>query len=139
MDAEAVNGFEDLRIAWMAEISQARAFNKHDVKKNHAYQFLILLMSLGYSTRRCMDPVDYVYGVLGMFNIKIPRMTEPKAVWHHFLSELDNHMDMAGIKRELIHVAGRSGKIIGIQESAYEIDLQQVECMGDVYNEVLDM
>ncbi|KAI7876373.1 hypothetical protein K492DRAFT_172619 [Lichtheimia hyalospora FSU 10163] len=74
-----------------------------------------------------------------MFNIKIPRMIEPKTVWHHFLSELDNHMDMAGIKNELIHVAGKSGKIIGIQESAYEIDLQQVECMGDVYDEVLDM
>ncbi|KAI7878242.1 hypothetical protein K492DRAFT_171026, partial [Lichtheimia hyalospora FSU 10163] len=74
-----------------------------------------------------------------MLSIKMRRMTEPKAVWQHFLSELDNYMDMAGIKNELIHAAAKSGKIVGVQESAYEIDLQQVERMGDVYDDVLDM
>ncbi|KAI7887236.1 hypothetical protein K492DRAFT_173569 [Lichtheimia hyalospora FSU 10163] len=87
-----------------------------------------------------MDPVDYVYGVLGMFNIKIPRMTEPKAVWQRFLSELENYMDMAGLKNKLIHVAGNSSaKIIGINEPIYKIDLQKVECIGDVYNGFLDI
>ncbi|KAI7887137.1 hypothetical protein K492DRAFT_221180 [Lichtheimia hyalospora FSU 10163] len=96
--------------------------------------------TLGDSTRRCMDPVDYVYGVLGMLNIKIPRMTDPKAVWQRFLSELDNYMDMADIKNKLFYASeSNSAKIIGIQESAYDIDLQEVGCMGDVYNDVLDV
>ncbi|KAI7874442.1 hypothetical protein K492DRAFT_183931 [Lichtheimia hyalospora FSU 10163] len=140
VDAELVDAFNNFRGAWMMEISQTRDFSKHDVKKNHAYQFAFLLDTLGESTRRCMDPVDYVYGVLGMLNIKIPRMTEPKAVWQRFLSELDNYMDMADIKSAVFYMAGCDGvKVIGIQQSAYKIDLQQVECMGDVYNKVLDM
>ncbi|KAI7873993.1 hypothetical protein K492DRAFT_241065 [Lichtheimia hyalospora FSU 10163] len=138
VDCEIVDGYADLSVEWMGEISQARAFNKHDAKKNHAYQFLFLLHSLGRSTRRCMDPVDYVYGVLGLLNIKIRRMTDPKAVWHCFLSELDIYMDMADIKNEVIQATKYdSGKIIGIQKSAYEIDLQEVECMGDIYDDVL--
>ncbi|KAI7875157.1 hypothetical protein K492DRAFT_211108 [Lichtheimia hyalospora FSU 10163] len=133
-----VDGLEDLPVAWMEEISQARAFNKHDVKKNHAFQFYFLLRSLGNSTRRCRDPVDYVYGTLGMLNIKIPRMTEPKAVWQRFLSELDNYMDTADIKNEFIRWKGEISKIIRIQESAYEIDLQEVECMGNAYFKLLE-
>ncbi|KAI7875711.1 hypothetical protein K492DRAFT_173147 [Lichtheimia hyalospora FSU 10163] len=66
-------------------------------------------------------------------------MAEPKVVWQRFLSELDNYMDMADIKNELIHGLGKNGKIIGIQESAYEIDLQEVGCMGDVYFNILDV
>ncbi|KAI7885005.1 hypothetical protein K492DRAFT_191297 [Lichtheimia hyalospora FSU 10163] len=140
VDAEDVVGFRDVRGEWILEISQARAFSKHDAEKNHAYQFVVLMLSLGDSTRRCMDHVDYVYGVLGMLNIKIPRMTDPKAVWKRFLSELDNHMDMADIKGEVISVAGCGrGKIIGIGESAYKINLQEFECMGDVYRDILDM
>ncbi|KAI7875155.1 hypothetical protein K492DRAFT_173718 [Lichtheimia hyalospora FSU 10163] len=84
-----------------------------------------------------MDPVDYVYGVLGMLNIKIPRMTEPKAVWQIFLSELDKHMETAGIKNQLIYM-GRYGyiKIIGVDRSD-EIDLHEVESMGHVYRGIL--
>ncbi|KAI7887300.1 hypothetical protein K492DRAFT_189235 [Lichtheimia hyalospora FSU 10163] len=76
----------------------------------------------------CTNPVDYVYGVLGMLNMKIPRMTDPEAVWQRFLSELDSCMDMEDIKSEVIYLPGSfSGKIVGIKESAYEIDLQKVE------------
>ncbi|KAI7878423.1 hypothetical protein K492DRAFT_196834 [Lichtheimia hyalospora FSU 10163] len=133
-----VIAFDGLRSGWMMEISQARAFNKHDVNKNHAYQFIFLLHSLGNSTRRCMDPVDYVYGVLGMLNIKIPRMAEPKAVWQRFLSELDNYMGMADIKNEVIQTSKyTSGMSNGIRESAYKADLREVECMGDVYKNLL--
>ena len=139
MDAELVDAFNNFRGAWMMEISQTRDFSKHDVKKNHAYQFLFLLSSLGESTRRCMDPVDYVYGVLGILNVKIPRMTDPKAVWQRFLSELDNYMDMTDIKSAVFYMDGSDGvKVIGIQESAYEIDLQKAECMRYVYNGLLE-
>ena len=139
MNVENIDGYADIREEWMLEISQARAFSKRDVKKNHARQFLFLLETLGDSTRRCMDPVDYVYGILGMLNIKIPRMNGPEAVWQRFLSELDNYMDTADIKNKLIHVARYSGKIIGIAESAYKIELQEAGCMGDVYYDVLDI
>ena len=122
----------------MKEISQARAFNKHDVKRNHAYQFVFLLGTLGESTRRCMDPVDYVYGVLGMLNIKIPRLTEPKAVWQRFLSELDHYMDMEDIKNKVFQITGGYNvKTTGIKESAYEIDLREVKRMSNVYDNVL--
>ena len=86
-----------------------------------------------------MDPVDYVYGVLGVSNIKMPRMADPKAVWQRFLSELDKYMDMEGLKNKLIQVTRHDGaKIIRVKKSTYEIDLQEVECMGDVYVDILD-
>ena len=140
MAEENVDDYANLTEEWMREISQARAFNKHDVKENHARQFLFLLESLSDSTRRCMDPVDYVYGVLGMLNIKIPRMTDPKAVWQRFLSELDNYMDTTDIKNEVIQVTGVGDlKIIGVEESAYRIDLRKATWMGYVYDELLEM
>ena len=82
-----------------------------------------LIFSLSGSLRRCMDPVDYVYGVLGVLQIKIPRETDPKKVWQRFLSEID-YMDT---------------KLVGIREDAYEIDLTTVDCMGDVYGDILDI
>ncbi|KAI7878003.1 hypothetical protein K492DRAFT_197215 [Lichtheimia hyalospora FSU 10163] len=133
VDVTDVDGAKEFNNAWMEEISQARLFNKQDFKKNHALQFDTFLFTLRRSPRRCMDPVDYVYGVLGMFNIRIPRMTDPEAVWQCFLSELDKYMDMADIKNEIFHLSGGSYKITGIHESAYKIDLQEVKCMGDVY------
>ncbi|KAI7873501.1 hypothetical protein K492DRAFT_200644 [Lichtheimia hyalospora FSU 10163] len=137
-DSKIVDGSEDLRHEWMMEISQARAFKKHDAKKNHACQFTTLIVALGGSTRRCMDPVDYVYGVLGMLNIKIPRLTEPKAVWQRFLSELDHYMDMEDIKNKVFQITGGYNvKTTGIKESAYEIDLHEVKRMSNVYDNVL--
>ncbi|KAI7881893.1 hypothetical protein K492DRAFT_224810 [Lichtheimia hyalospora FSU 10163] len=140
LDAEIFGRFRSLRKkAWMEEIARARVFSKRDVKKNHAYQFAFLLGSLGGSIRRCMDPVDYVYGVIGMLNIKLPRMTDPKAVWQRFLSELDKYMDMAGIKNNEYYITRyETKKIIGIRESAYKIDLQEVKCMKNVYEGILD-
>ena len=105
-----------------------------------AYQFKYLISSLADSPRRCMDPVDYVYGVLGILQIKIPRMTNPKKLWKRFLSELDHYMDMAGFKNEDFQTPeGYTLKIIGIGERAYSIDLMTVKCMGDVYEGILDI
>ena len=124
----------------MAEISYSRAFKKHDGKMTPAYEFLSLMLSLAESTRRCMDPVDYVYGVLGILQIKIPRMTDPEKVWQRFLSELDDYLDRAGFKKKDIHDHdGSKTKIIGIREYAHKIDLTTAECMGDVYGHLLDM
>ncbi|KAI7874564.1 hypothetical protein K492DRAFT_222136 [Lichtheimia hyalospora FSU 10163] len=89
---------------WLAEISYARAFKKHGVEMTPTYQFFTLIRSLSKSPRRCMDPVDYVYGVLGILQIKIPRMTDPQKVWQHFLYELDDYMDMAGFKNKVFQI-----------------------------------
>lgn len=43
--------------------------------------------ALAQSPRQCMDPVDYVYGVLGIFQLDILRKTDPNEVWQLFLSE----------------------------------------------------
>lgn len=87
---------------------------------------LVLLMaSLCSSTRRCMDPADYVYGVLGMLKIKVPRMSDPNAAWQHFLSILDDlYAD---------YTPG-SGRFIDLAD---EIDLQKHETIGEVYSRVL--
>ena len=122
----------------MQEIFYARAFKKHGVERTPVYQFCYLIGSLSDSPRRCMDPVDYVYGVLGMLQIKIPRMIDPKKVWQRFLSELDDYMDMAGFKNEVVQEPdGSKVKIIGIRKCAYEIDLTTVKCMGGIYHYIL--
>ena len=103
-----------------------------------ADHFCSLINSLQASTRCCMDPVDYVYGVLGMLQIKIPRMTDPKKVWQRFLSELDDYMDMAGFKNEDTQDAEGSKLKVRITEYAYNIDLTTVERVSDIYGYILD-
>ncbi|CDS10620.1 hypothetical protein LRAMOSA11106 [Lichtheimia ramosa] len=118
---------------WLCEITQARAFSKHRIeKKKTVDQFDSLVTSLGLSTRRCMDPVDYVYGVLGMFQFKIPRMKDPKEVWQRFLIELDNYMVTNAIKN-----TPTGWRITGINERAYAVDLRKAKHMADVYNDLL--
>ena len=39
-----------------------------------------------------MNPADYVYGVLDIFQIKIPRMTDANDVLQLLLTELDHYM-----------------------------------------------
>ncbi|KAI7874565.1 hypothetical protein K492DRAFT_183774 [Lichtheimia hyalospora FSU 10163] len=125
---------------WMLEIFYSRDLEKRGVEMMSAYQFCNLISSLKGSPRRCMDTVDYVYGILGMLQIKIPRMADPKKVWQRFLSEIDGYMDSAGIKNEVFkNPAGSKVKIIGIRKYAYRIDLTTVDCLGDVYGNILDI
>lgn len=78
--------------------------------------------SLRQCNRRCYDPVDYVYGVLGMMRIKIPRMNDPNKVWQHFLTKLDDLLPT------------RYGRFINI---AGHIDLRKYETIGEIYT-ILD-
>ncbi|KAJ8652902.1 hypothetical protein O0I10_011436 [Lichtheimia ornata] len=80
-----------------------------------------VMMPLMYSNRRCYDPCDYVYGVLGMMQIKIPRMDDPNSVWRHFLSELDNLSPL---------------KFGTWSHRADDIDLRKVDNLGDVYGKL---
>ncbi|KAI7883030.1 hypothetical protein K492DRAFT_54604 [Lichtheimia hyalospora FSU 10163] len=125
---------------WFLEVSSSRAFRKSGGVMAPAYEVFSMFISLQGSTRRCMDPVDYVYGVLGILQLKIPRMADPKKVWQCFLTELDDYMDMAGFKnREIQRPNGSKVKIIGIRKYAYETDLTTAECMGDVFRYILDL
>ncbi|KAJ8652575.1 hypothetical protein O0I10_011780 [Lichtheimia ornata] len=119
--------------AWFTEILHARKSNEHRTGKKRAQEFSYLVSSFSDSPRRCMDPADYVYGVLGVFQFKIPRMNDPNAVWHYFLSELDNYMETTGMKNDKF-----SGKrITGINDNAYRIDLRKAKDMADVYKDDL--
>lgn len=121
-------------IAFMFEMYQARTFNKHRTEKKSPSRFLFLIRSLALSDRRCVDPVDYVYGVLGMFQLKIPRMNDPNAVWQRFLSELEKYVE--DMKNDKFEHDGRKYKISAAHDRAYRIDLREAENMSDVYGEL---
>ncbi|KAI7875692.1 hypothetical protein K492DRAFT_182421 [Lichtheimia hyalospora FSU 10163] len=114
------------------EAHSARMFTKTRIRKNSAFELKVLMRTLGNSTRRCMNPVDYVYGVLGMLQIKIPRMKDPNAVWQYFLREFENYID-GDIKRQFYILR----EIAVISYRAYQVNLQEVEHMGDVYKDFL--
>lgn len=100
-----------------------------------AEQLYSLIMSWSESSRRSYFPEDYVYGVLGVFQINIPRMRDPNAVWQHFLYELDNYMETTDIKNETF--LGK--RIIGLSDRAYEFDLRKARDMVDVYQHLLEV
>ena len=89
-----------------------------------------------------MDKADYVYGVLGVLQFEIPRITGAKAVWHEFLSKLDNFVAE--------HVCNNSS-FTGMEESdgavppslfiindrARKLDWENVRNMADVYRDLL--
>lgn len=81
-----------------------------------------------------MDPADYVYGVLGIFQIKIPRMSDPSAVWQLFLSKFDDYMVKMKNKQ-----VGREGTITGISERACQVNLLKAKDMSNVYANLLEM
>ncbi|KAI7875682.1 hypothetical protein K492DRAFT_199005 [Lichtheimia hyalospora FSU 10163] len=113
---------------WLNTACHARNFTKTHTKKSTT-QLKLLMIALGNSTRRCMNPVDYVYGVLGMLQIKIPRMKDPDAVWQSFLCEFENYVDR-DIKNNVFFP---TMPITGISDRAHLVNLQEVEHIGDVY------
>ncbi|KAJ8652702.1 hypothetical protein O0I10_011647 [Lichtheimia ornata] len=87
-------------------------------------RFQLIMLSLRYSKRRCYDPADYVYGVLGMMQIKIPRVEDPNAAWSHLLSKLDDLLPL---------------KYSRWVDSADEFDLREAETIGDVYTKLVEI
>lgn len=120
-------------LMWMGEIEQARDFNKKRMLKMEAIDFYKLVKSLGYSMRECMDPADFVYGVLGMLQIKMPRLSNPKEVWARFLHELEIYMETNNLFKH-----GERRKVY-INSSIYDFDICEAECMSEVYNRLLEL
>lgn len=82
-----------------------------------------VIYSMKNSTRRCYDPADYVYGVLGMMQVQIPRMVDPCEVWRHFLAELDKHTPHFNRAEQCI-------------DRAQKIDIREAKTIGDVYKKL---
>lgn len=116
----------------MGGITDARGINKDRLEPEMSgITIHDLILSLGESTRRCYDPCDYVYGVLGMLQIKIPRMADADEVWDRFLDELDDYIDNLE-DNELA-----SGALVGTSDRARQINLLEAKNMKDVYNDLL--
>lgn len=126
--------FMEKNVGLMMEIYQARTFSKQRIGKKSPSNIFFLICSLSASHRRCMDPVDYVYGVLGMFQFQIPRMSDPNAVWQRFLSELKKYIE--AMEDDKFEFKNKRYKITASDSSAYQKDLREAEYMSDVYNYV---
>ncbi|KAJ8652907.1 hypothetical protein O0I10_011441 [Lichtheimia ornata] len=112
------------------DIYGARKSNKYRISGSKD-RFYFLLWSLRDSTRRCYDPADYVYGVLGMLQIKIPRMDDPNAVWRHLLMALDDYMKDDDDE-------DRSGSPSCV-DRADIIDLCKAKNIGYVYKKLIEI
>ncbi|CDH58128.1 predicted protein [Lichtheimia corymbifera JMRC:FSU:9682] len=53
-----------------------------------AVECMQILSTFKQSTRRCTDQRDYIYGVLGLLGLHIPRIDDPIALWRLFLFEI---------------------------------------------------
>ncbi|KAI7873782.1 hypothetical protein K492DRAFT_184893 [Lichtheimia hyalospora FSU 10163] len=97
-----------------------------------------LFATLAQSSRRCMDPVDYVYGVLGLLQMDIPRTNDPRAVWTYFLSQVDDLITSWLHNRERHHYeSGNHIAAITVSERAKNFDLSKANDMADVYSNLL--
>ncbi|KAJ8652020.1 hypothetical protein O0I10_012364 [Lichtheimia ornata] len=117
---------------WYCEVRAARTYNSDRIYEQDVKDWLFnLLWTWGNCPRRCMDPVDYVYGVLGIFQFEIPRMDNPDAVWKLFLSKMDKLVD------ELLGSFPGDPRRIRISDRAYQLDLRKAKDMADVYKNLL--
>ncbi|KAI9317418.1 hypothetical protein BX666DRAFT_1618979 [Dichotomocladium elegans] len=76
-------------------IDRARQFGKRfklsNVCRGDAhYPYLLLALSL--TKRKCGKKQDYVFGVLGILDIRIPYSNDPKVVWKTFLREMEKRL-----------------------------------------------
>lgn len=53
-----------------------------------AAECMQILSTFRQSSRRCTDPRDYIYGVLGLLGLHIPRIDDPMGLWRLFLFEI---------------------------------------------------
>lgn len=120
----------------LQEINNSRLHNGYcmytEGEVNTPMDLLELFESFAVSPRLCMDPVDYVYGVLGIFQFDIPRINDPDLVWQLFLTELENYL--ADPKRVKISDAyERALASVFTGDQARQCNLLSATNMGQVY------
>ncbi|CDS10398.1 hypothetical protein LRAMOSA03074 [Lichtheimia ramosa] len=84
----------------------------------------IAINTLKRSSRRCMKPEDYVYGVLGVLQFKLPRGIEPNELWQLFVSQVDEALKDSGFA--------------GVGPHAREFNLLAARDMADVFLALLE-
>ncbi|KAJ8651928.1 hypothetical protein O0I10_012499 [Lichtheimia ornata] len=100
-----------------------------DIYNNHRSRVLPRLRNvfeaLASSSRVCAVSVDYVYGVIGMLELDVPRLDHPQDVWKAFLSEL---------RRLLAHLTEQDQGCMWAKVVKDEtFDLANAENLGHVY------
>ncbi|KAI7875870.1 hypothetical protein K492DRAFT_220602 [Lichtheimia hyalospora FSU 10163] len=63
-------------------------YNQNDGSSRVIPRLRNVFEALESSSRVCAFPVDYVYGVIGMLELDVPRLDHPQDVWKAFLHEL---------------------------------------------------
>ncbi|KAI7887153.1 hypothetical protein K492DRAFT_233032 [Lichtheimia hyalospora FSU 10163] len=90
--------------------------------------------SLSGSPRTCMDPLDYVYGILGLLNLDIPRIDNADGLWAIFLSKLEERLtQMVNDITEDVNVS------FTLSKSARDIKLIEAKHVSEVYNGLLTL
>ena len=97
-----------------------------------------MFKSFALSARRCMDPLDYVYGVLGLFRFDISRKTDPNEAWHLFISELEDYLlDPTRIKIENVYEREIAYRLLSNCQACH-CNLLGARDMRDVYECLVD-
>ena len=85
------------------------------------------------SSRKCYMPEDYVYGIIGLLSLDIPRMQDPQLVWEAFLQELES------LLIQLSEDESQGLTYFSISKKAKTFQLCNAKDMADVYSGVVTM
>ncbi|CDH59346.1 predicted protein [Lichtheimia corymbifera JMRC:FSU:9682] len=108
--------------------------DRHNDPVGNAAIFVNMLASIGRCRRTCTDPRDYVYGVLGLLGMDIPRVDDnPQTVWITFLSVLDTML------QEHTTIARTGERLLTISSHAWNFRLALAKDSDHVYGMLLDL
>lgn len=108
--------------------------DRHNDPVGNAAIFVKMFASIGRCRRTCMDPRDYVYGVLGLLGVDIPRIDDnTQSVWITFLSVLDTML------QEHTTIARTGERLLTISSHAWNFRLALAKDSDHVYGMLLDV
>lgn len=124
------------------ELRYSRTFDKYRVMDQMDSRLLVSLIDVfGRSSREALYAIDYIYGVLGVLPIDVPRMDQhihdPNVVWEYFLSKLDEFLREFTRTQFTNNIDQNQVRLITITEEARRTDLSAARNMADVYRNLL--
>lgn len=107
-------------------------------------RLLISLMDVfGRSARKGEDEIDYIYGVLGVLPLDMPKMDkyilDPNEGWRCFLSKLDKFLLECMRAQFTTNMNQDAVRLVTINDEARNIDLKAARNMADVYHNLLSV
>ncbi|CDH59400.1 predicted protein [Lichtheimia corymbifera JMRC:FSU:9682] len=134
-DSEGIDDIKGMAFGWSTthEISLSRNHcHIHSRYSSTLDGYFSLFEAFAVSPRQCMDPVDHVYGVLGIFQIEIPRKTDPNEVWQLFVTEL---LKLLTDPKRVMMIEDCEKEIISRYKSdrVRQCNLLTAKNMGEVY------